>query len=193
MEVSYQNTGPVSKQLNLGGNPAEGVGLPYVLPLRCEICDTADNVPRIDPQTVAANNSPTIYGAPTVRPNSQPLPFQTQVQVTAYDLESALVVFLWYYGTVAIGGQDVATWPVAVTGTYYGTFSGSNRNSYTNTLTTTVLGAGTVYSCKVVDFRWWYQSAEYSGDWFRSDSSAVLGGGPGRRGEPRTPAACQTR
>ena len=50
-----------------------------------------------------------------------------------------------------MGGQDVATGPVAVTGTYYGTLSGSNRNSYTNTLTATVLVAGTVYTCKVVN------------------------------------------
>jgi len=139
----------VAKRLNLGGNPAESP--PFTLPYRCEICDRGGTVIAIVPGMIAVNDAPTIYGSPTVIPDNEAFPFQTQVEIKAYDLENNGVNFYWYYGTNAIGGQDVTTGPVAVPGTYYGTLIGSDRNAFTNTLTTTVYGAGTVLTCKLVD------------------------------------------
>lgn len=154
--VSGQNQGTVLKQLNLGGNPAEGgvngtPGPPYVIPYRCEVCDAYGTTVRVFPGTIAVNNPPVIYGNPTVTPDNQPYPFTTQVQVEAYDLENNGVGFYWYYGTNAIGGRDVTTGPVSVPGTYYGTLIGANCNAYTNTLTTPIYNDGTVLTCKIVD------------------------------------------
>lgn len=150
--VSAENRGTVTKRLNLGGNPAEGGGPPYVIPYRVEICDMqTGEVVQIIPSTLEVNNPPTVYGAPTITPNNQAFPFQTAIQVQAYDLENNGVGFYWYYGTNAVGGLDVTTGPVNVAGTYYGTLIGSNRDKYTNTLTSTIYGQGTVYTCKLVD------------------------------------------
>lgn len=145
-------SGSVVKRLNLGGNPAEGGGPPFVVPFRCDICDQLGNVVQVVPSTIEVNNPPTIVGAPTITPNNHAFPFETQVRVAAYDLENnSALQFLWYYGTNPIGGFDTTTGPTNVEGTYYGTLTGLTRDLYVNTLEVTVLGAGTVLTCKIVD------------------------------------------
>lgn len=149
--VTGTENGSVVKRLNVGGNPAEGVGPPFVIPFRCEICDRLGNTVQVLTSTVAVNNPPTVVGAPTITPNNQAFPFQTNIKISAYDLENAGLTFLWYYGTNPIGGKDVTTGPVNVDGTYYGTLPGLTRDLYTNTLDVTIYGAGTALTCKIVD------------------------------------------
>ena len=160
VQASNQNQGTVSKRLNLGGNPAEvgqgaGGSPPYVIPYRCDICDSYGTTVEVVPGTIGVNNPPTIYGAPSVSVDNQAFPFTTQIQVEAYDLEQTApppyVHFFWYYGTNPIGGQDVTAAPVDVAGTYYGTLIGSTRKAYANTLTANITTEGTVFTCKMVD------------------------------------------
>ena len=154
--VTVVPNGVVQKRLNLGGNPAELVGPPYVVPFRCDICDNLGNVVQVLTDKIAVNNPPTIVGAPSVTPNNQAFPFVPSIQVSAYDMEDNMapvggeVGFFWYQGTQAVGG-GVTTGPVSFAGTYYGTLIGADRDRYTNLFTPTVYGAGTIYTCKIVD------------------------------------------
>lgn len=143
-------SGSIQKRLNLGGNPAEGGGPPFVVPYRCDICDQLGNVVQVITSTIAVNNPPTVVGAPTITPNNQAFPFQTQIVLNAYDLENGGLDFYWYYGTTPVGG-GVKSGPVNVAGTYYGTLPGLTRDLYTDTFNATVYGSGTVLTCKIVD------------------------------------------
>lgn len=152
-------SGSVQKRLNLGGNPAEGGGPPYVIPFRCDICDQLGNVVQTLTDKIAVNNPPTIVGAPSVTPNNQAFPFTPEIDISAYDLENnmtpsaGVVGFFWYQGTVPVSNatNNITSGPVNVAGTYYGTLIGSNRDLYTNKFSPTVYGAGTTYTCKIVD------------------------------------------
>src|SRR5438105_366352 len=86
--VTDQVPGTVVKRFNIGGNPAEGPGTPYRLPYEIDVCDYLGHLVSAFVGAIAVNNPPTVYGAPTVTPNNQAVPFQTQVAVSAYDLEN---------------------------------------------------------------------------------------------------------
>jgi hypothetical protein len=120
------------------------------LPYRCEICNDQGTIVAVKNRQISVNNPPTLYGNPTITPNNQPFPFQTQISVVAYDMENNGVLPLWYCNSDPISGA-VTTGPVSVPGTYCGTLTGTNRNAYTSTLNTTIYGQGTVYVCKLVD------------------------------------------
>lgn len=149
--VSAENCGAVSKCLNKGGDPLQtALVAPFLLPYTCEICNDEGTVFKTLFRKVEVNNPPTLASAPTIVPNNQAFPFQTQLQVVAYDLENNGVTPLWYANSEPVPGA-VTTGPVAVPGTYSGNWIGANRNAYTSTLVTTVYSQGTVYSCKLVD------------------------------------------
>ena len=153
--VTQAASGAVTKMLNLGGNPAENGSPPYTppftVPFRCDICDSLGNVVQVLTDKLAVNNPPTLASPPQVKLNDQAYPYTTDITLQAYDMENNGVKFLWYLGVEPIGGKDVTTGPVAHAGTYYGTLIGADRDRYTNIFTTTIYGAGTNLTCKIVD------------------------------------------
>lgn len=146
--ASVKSTGSAFKQLNLGGNPAEG----FTVPVKCVVCDAAqgDVIYSTDGR-LAVNNPPTVYGSPDQTVNDGAFPYQTQVTVEAYDLEDAGLTFLWYNGTNPISGQDTTATSSTVEGTYYGTLTGLTRDLYNSQFDTTIYGSGTTITCKIID------------------------------------------
>lgn len=144
-EVTASGSGTATKQLNIGGNPSDA----FQLRFKCEICDQLGNSQVLN-GAVACNNPPNVVPSPTITPNYQALPYQTQVITRAYDLEEAGAIgFFWYSGTNPIASGVTAT-DGAMPGTYAGTLVG-NKTVYKNTFDFAVT-QNAVLTCKVVDF-----------------------------------------
>lgn len=126
--VSVTTTTTVSKRLNMGGNPADGFLLRYEVVVVDEYGSSTTC-----PGSLVVNNPPTIVPPPSVSPNDRTFPYNTVLQVTAFDFESDAFGFFWYEKvpggrvplTVSNGLVSQATDTQSVTGYYSGTLVGS--------------------------------------------------------------------
>jgi len=151
VQATTENYGPVEKVVNIGGVPVPGSAGPYNLPYHCDICDPYGTIVRAIDGAVPANNPPTVTEI-KITPNNQAYAFSTKIEVSAYDLEKKAISFYWYDGSTPLTvGVGAVSGPVAMSGTYNGTWIGENRDVYTGTFDTTVYSDGTVLTCKVVD------------------------------------------
>lgn len=114
-----------SKRINIGGHPLTGSLLYACKPVQ------TDGQSTVIHGSISANNAPIVISPLEVTLNNGFLPYQTEIRVTAYDIERDDIFFSLYEGSTFIANgttlsiQDViGTW--ALDGTVYmGTFSGT--------------------------------------------------------------------
>lgn len=120
----------VSKRINMGGIPGM-----RTLSYRVTIVD-AEGQSTVRTGSFLANNPPGIVPSPSVTLNDAAFPYDTQIRVTAYDLDNDPIFFAYYNQDVFLG-NGVMVSAGTVDGTYFGTrYPG--QNGFTNTFSTTI-------------------------------------------------------
>lgn len=114
--VDVTNTGTVSKQLNTGGNPADGYQLRYT----CEAVNEVGQSSTFNGALVVNNPPSLMLGSTSLSKNGADFSFRTRASLVAYDMENGTIGFNWY-----AGGQPISTTSESVYGTVNGTYSGT--------------------------------------------------------------------
>lgn len=118
--VDVTTTGTVSKQLNVGGNPADGYQVRYT-------CEAVNEVGQssVFAGAVEVNNPPSlVFGSTSLDNNGGNFSFRAKASLIAYDLENGTLGFEWFAGGQSLGNGNASVYGV-VDGTYAGTLSGS--------------------------------------------------------------------
>lgn len=137
-------TGTVSKQLNVGGNPADG----YQVRFTCEAINEVGHDSSFN-GAIVVNNPPSIVpGSSALSQDGADFQFHTVASLIAYDPESLGIGFQWFHGGQPIGGGTTSVYGT-VGGTYAGTHFG-DRTGYQNSIGVDVTSNGSLV-CHVYD------------------------------------------
>lgn len=127
--VDVTSTGTVAKQLNTGGNPADG----YLVRYTCEAVNQ-NGQSDVYSGALEVNNPPSIVlGSTSLSKNGADFSFRTKAGLVAYDLEDTALGFHWYSGGRPLN-DNVQEIIGVVNGTYAGTIAASvaGVHSYVN-------------------------------------------------------------
>lgn len=127
--VDVTTSGTVSKQLNTGGNPADGYQLRYACEAVNEVGQSSEFY-----GAISVNNPPSVVlGSTSLSKNGGDFSFRTKASIVAYDIEGSDLAFEWYAGGNYLGPGNTRFTGV-VSGTYAGTYCGEfgGTNSYVN-------------------------------------------------------------
>ena len=132
--------------INMGGDPTIGELHCSVMPVQIDGQSTVIN------GTIQANNPPSI-SSPTVSVNDGFFPYQTELKVTAFDLDGDTFQFGWF-----VGADFVGSGTSSYVGNVAGTWSGNDTtiiSTYAGTqnhIDLTIIANETV-TCDIVDAR----------------------------------------
>ena len=118
--VDVTTTGTVSKQLNIGGNPADGYQVRYT----CEAVNQVGESSQFAGAVVVNNPPSLVFGSTSLDNNGGDFSFRAKASLIAYDLENGTLGFEWFAGGQSLGNGNASVYGV-VDGTYAGTLSGS--------------------------------------------------------------------
>jgi len=135
-----------NKLVNIGGQPTDNRLLRFsVSPVSIDGSHVVIN------GSFQANNPPYIVPSPTISVNDEYFPYQTQLRVTAYDLENDVMSFSWFEGTTLIGvGATTFDGTVQAPWSGNGTTVTTPALMYTNGTTISVSSQRTV-RCVIMD------------------------------------------
>jgi hypothetical protein len=125
--VDVTSNGTVSKQLNVGGNPADS----YQVRFSCEAVNEVGQSSQFDSALVVNNPPSLVLGSTSLSNNGGDFSFRARASLIAYDLENDALGFQWYAGGQSLGGGNPSFYG-QVDGTYAGTLVGSfaGTNNY---------------------------------------------------------------
>lgn len=116
--VDVTGTGTIAKQLNVGGNPADGYQVRYTCEAVNEVGQSAQFSGAIE-----VNNPPyLVLGSTRLSNNGEDFSFRTKASLIAYDLESGTLGFEWFAGGQSLGAGNQSVYG-PVSGTYAGTIA----------------------------------------------------------------------
>ncbi|MGV0949245.1 MAG: hypothetical protein ACOYB3_01140 [Azonexus sp.] len=118
--VDVTTSGTVSKQLNTGGNPADGYQVRYT----CEAVSENGQSAEYAGELVVNNPPSLVLGSTSLSNNGGDFSFRTKASLVAYDMENEAVGFEWFSGGQSLGGGNPSVYG-SVNGTYAGTFAGT--------------------------------------------------------------------
>lgn len=142
--VDVTSTGTVSKQLNTGGNPADGYQVRYT----CEAVNQ-NGQSAVYNGALDVNNPPSIVlGSTSLSKNGADFSFRTRASLVAYDLENTALGFKWYDG-----GREIDSSGSIYVGFVNGTYNGTIANyvhGYQNYVNHDVTENGSL-TCRIYD------------------------------------------
>lgn len=142
--VDVTSTGTVAKQLNTGGNPADG----YQVRFTCEAVNEVGES-SVHNGALEVNNPPSlVLGSTGLSNNGGDFSYRTKASLVAYDLENGTLGFNWY-----AGGRPIYDNEETIYGTVYGTYAGTITGQYTgikSTVNYDVIENGSL-TCRVYD------------------------------------------
>lgn len=141
--VAVTSVPRVEKRLNIGGDPNNS----RLLYFTCQPV-MEDGQSTIITGSVEVNNPPYVVPSPEISKNDDYFPYQTEIRLTAYDVEGDAISFLYYDsgGNPLGGGTTTALGPID--GTWNGTYG--LYNGFENVFTGTIQ-AETAITLKIVD------------------------------------------
>lgn len=142
--VDVTTTGTVSKQLNIGGNPADGYQVRYT----CEAVNQVGESSQFAGAVVVNNPPSLVLGSTSLDNNGGDFSFQARASLIAYDLENSALGFEWFAGGQSLGGGNSSAYGV-VSGTYAGTQVG-NFSGFQNYVSHDVVENGSL-TCRIWD------------------------------------------
>lgn len=116
--VEVTNAGTVSKQLNVGGNPADDYQVRYT----CEAVNENGQSSQFAGAVVVNNPPGLVLGSTNLTKNGGDFSFRTQASLVAYDFESGTLGFEWFTGGQSLGEGNPSAYGL-VNGTYAGTIA----------------------------------------------------------------------
>lgn len=116
--VDVTSTGTVSKQLNVGGNPADDYQVRYT----CEAVNENGQSSQFAGAVVVNNPPGLVLGSTNLTKNGGDFSFRTQASLVAYDFESGTLGFEWFTGGQSLGEGNPSVYGL-VNGTYAGTIA----------------------------------------------------------------------
>lgn len=114
--VAVTATPTVEKTLNIGGDPNDSRKLYFTCTPVME-----DGRSSVITGSVIVNNPPYVVPSPSISKNDDFFPYRTQITLTAYDVESEAISFLYYNSSGGSLGSGVTTSLGTITGTWNGT------------------------------------------------------------------------
>jgi hypothetical protein len=157
--VAVTATPTVQKTLNIGGDPNDSRKLYFTCTPVME-----DGRSNVITGSVIVNNPPYVVPSPAISNNDDFFPYQTQINVIAYDVEGEAISFLYYNNDSPLGG-GVTTSLGPITGTWNGTqgsYAGF-QNIFTGTISSqtdiTLKIVDAASGTRVIDFQFFGETA----------------------------------
>jgi len=114
--VDVTSSGTVSKQLNVGGNPADGYQVRY----QCEAVNELGQSSQFAGAVVVNNPPGLVLGSTSLSNNGGDFSFRTKAILISYDFEGGTLGFEWF-----AGGRSIGTGTTSVYGPVNGTYAGT--------------------------------------------------------------------